>query len=88
VTPAPILPPILLSENTVLEVADVRLGLSNIWTQEDGTSALVHIICDDPARDRDLRVTVGTRLTLAGQTYRVAQISDSAPLGHARLVPC
>ena len=79
---------LLLSENTVLEVADLRLGLSNVWTQAGKPSAIIHVISDDPARDRDLRVTPGTRLTLAGQTYRVAEISDSAPLGHARLVPC
>ena len=78
---------LLLGENTVLEVADLRLGLSNVWTQAGAVSATIHVISDDPARNRDLRITPGTRLSLAGQAYRVAEISESAPRGHARLVP-
>ena len=84
----------VLSETTVAEVDDVRVGLSNIWedsfTDNEGhqrheVRGTLSVMADNPDDDFDQRVAVGDSILIQGIRYQVIQINEGQQLGSLTL---
>ena len=83
-----------LTENTVIDLDGVRIGLANVWEesfdksnshQKRGVRGTLCAMHSDSTKDYDLRVSKGDEIVIAGKYFRVINLSEGEPHGSLTL---
>ena len=76
---------ITITETTVAEINNIRVGVANVWDDDyvtdegqsmNGPTAKLAVMGNTPETDFDVKAYVGKRVNIGGEIWRVTVISE------------